>query len=159
VFGLRHKELDVNTRTPITNPEMSRLTDEPKHERDWHDFPECAQSCLLSKEAGYWWRNCARSGGECCPGAKPGIKHLTVWDCVLQQCDDDANDHHVAQETAQIFMRECAVNGYPVPVNFTNGIPDGVNGDHFPGIYEYKDFGTAYLNQPFIIPSVTRALF
>ncbi|KAK3325135.1 hypothetical protein B0H66DRAFT_587959 [Apodospora peruviana] len=121
---------------------MSLSYQEPDHDRDWHDLPDCAQPCLLSKTDGYWSRSCDRSSGRCCPGADKDIKikHFDVWDCVLQRCS--RHNHVVAQAAADIFMRECAVKGYPLPANLTLNIPSAIVGDHFPAQYEYKDFVT-----------------
>jgi hypothetical protein len=45
-------------------------------------------------------------------------------------------------------MRECAVKGYPLYQNFTVEIPSTVRGDHFPTVYEHRDFGTCSLLLP-----------
>jgi len=114
-----------------------------QHKYDWHDYPSCAQPCLQNKADGYPWQTCHRDGGSCCPAAKPaGVRHFSVWDCVLQSCGNEAGQ---AQEAANIFMRECAVNGFPLGLNLTLGIPSAAGRDRFPEIYQYTDFGKATL--------------
>ncbi|KAK5653680.1 hypothetical protein OQA88_8710 [Cercophora sp. LCS_1] len=99
------------------------------HSRDWHDYPACAQACLLSETTGYWWTTCDRPNGACCPGAgTKGLGHLDVWDCVTQNCNDSS------QEIAELFMRECAAKGFPFSEDFNSTV--------FPEQYIFKDFAT-----------------
>ena len=105
----------------------------------WYDYLPCAQKCLLSEEYGYQigTQRCNRKDGACCPAAKPdGIRHLDIWACVWDACDAST-----AQNTVEVFMRECAAWGYPFSESFTLSIPSTVEGDHFPVQYNYKDFG------------------
>jgi hypothetical protein len=109
------------------------------HRQDYHDYPECAQPCLLNETGGYWWTRCERVGGQCCPGARPsGVRHFEVWDCVLAQCAGD--DGH-AQESLDIFMRECARYGHPLPASLGSVLPSSADGDRLPAAYTFKDFG------------------
>ena len=89
--------------------------------------------CLLNEEYGYQLgkrgrKRCSREDGACCPGAKPdGVRHLDIWDCVWDACDAST-----AQNTAEVFMRECAAWGYPFSESFTLSIPSTFEEDHFP---------------------------
>ena len=96
----------------------------------WYDYSPCAQKCLLSKVFGYQigLQRCSRKDGACCPAAKPdGIRHLDIWGCVWDACDAST-----AQNTAEVFMRECAAWGYPFSESFTLSIPSTFEEDHFP---------------------------
>ncbi len=122
----------ISSNTPIS------LRSNP-YNVPWSDYPPCAQKCLLSEEFSYpvGQQRCSRLEGACCPAAKPdGIRHLDIWACVWDACDANT-----AQNAVEIFMRECAVWGYPLSDSFTLSIPSTIDGDHFPVQYRYKDFG------------------
>ncbi len=71
------------------------------------------------------------------PVVRPqSLMEFAIWACVRDACDAST-----AQNTAEVFMRECAAWGYPFSESFTLRIPSTVEGDHFPVQYNYKDFG------------------